>query len=51
MYNDRLLCCLFVSASLCNLEPFLVEEGSDDMFIVSEEQGTESSSKFFFLDK
>jgi hypothetical protein len=35
----------------CNLEPFLVEEGSDDMFIVSEEQGTESSSKFFFLDK
>jgi len=35
----------------CNLEPFLVEEGSDDMFIVSAEQGTESSSKFFFLDK
>lgn len=35
----------------CNIEPFLVEEGSDDMFIVSEDQGTESSSKFFFLDK
>lgn len=34
-----------------NCEPFLIEEGSDDMFIVSEEQGTESSSKFFFLDK
>ena len=35
----------------CNLEPFLVEEGSDDMFVISEEQGTESASRFFFLDR
>jgi hypothetical protein len=35
----------------CNLELFCVEEGSDDMFVVSEEQGTESASRFFILDR
>jgi hypothetical protein len=35
----------------CNLELFCVEEGSNDMFVVSEEQGTESASRFFILDR
>ncbi|KAG7347717.1 hypothetical protein IV203_016422 [Nitzschia inconspicua] len=31
-----------------NVEPFMVEENSDDLFVVSED-GTESSSRFFFM--
>jgi hypothetical protein len=34
---------------LCNVEPFMVEEASNDLFIVSDESGTESSNSFFFM--
>jgi hypothetical protein len=32
-----------------NVEPFMVEQGADDFFVVSD-QGTESSSRFFFME-
>jgi len=34
---------------LCNVEPFMVEENSDDFFVISDDGGTESKSQFFFL--